>query len=169
MAKIKTTFVCRACGAHYAKWMGQCTACGEWNTVEERIEAGVDRRARPPSGASLVTRTLADIHADESPRLGSGIGEWDRVLGGGIVPGSVILVGGDPGVGKSTLLMQVADAIARAPQSSSFLPGGGGPGRVGVLYVSGEESLPQIGLRARRLGLAANGTYLSAETDVSAI
>src|SRR5687767_3172755 len=106
MAKTKIAYVCQECGARYAKWMGQCTSCGAWNSVEERVEAPADRRARPPSGASLVARTLADIQTEDVPRLSTGIGEWDRVLGGGIVPGSVILVGGDPGVGKSTLLMQ---------------------------------------------------------------
>jgi DNA repair protein RadA/Sms len=114
-----------------------------------------------------VAQRLADIQADESPRLCSQIGEWDRVLGGGIVPGSVVLVGGDPGVGKSTLLMQVADAVARVPQTHDGRSDA--PGRQRVLYVSGEESLPQIGLRARRLGLGERAMYLSAETDVTAI
>src|SRR5262245_40625328 len=133
MAKIKTAFVCEACGARYAKWMGQCTACGAWNSVEERVDAHSDRRARQPSGASLRARPLAEISTEDAPRMRSGIGEWDRVLGGGIVPGSLVLVGGDPGVGKSTILMQVADAVARglAPRRSSASR---------VLYVSGEES-----------------------------
>ncbi len=137
--------------------MGQCPSCGQWNSLEERIAATIQRRpaSRP---APIAVRQLADIELEPAPRLRSAFQEWDRVLGGGIVPGSVVLVGGDPGVGKSTLLMQVADSVASEDGS-----------RGGVLYVSGEESLPQIGMRARRLGLDPRGLRFSAETDLEAV
>lgn len=156
MAKSRSSFECQACGARFARWSGQCSACGQWNSLEQTVEAAARGvlAARPP----LITRQLADIDAHDQPRLTSPLGEWDRVLGGGIVPGSVVLVGGDPGVGKSTLLMQVADAVAAARDLQTP-----------VLYVSGEESLPQIGLRARRLGLTERGMRLSAETDLDAV
>jgi len=165
LAKIKTAYVCQSCGARSPKWVGQCPTCGQWNAYEETaIAAPVTARPRAPSGASLAIRHLADIETQEIPRLTTGMAEWDRVLGGGIVPGSVVLVGGDPGVGKSTLLLQVADAVQRQLPSN-----GATRGRRDVLYVSGEESLPQVGLRARRLGLGTTGISLSAETDVNAI
>ena len=154
MSKTRSVYVCQACGAHFPRWSGQCSSCGQWNTLEETLE-GSTRRAGPSApAAGLTPRKLAHLDVQEAPRLQSGTGEWDRVLGGGIVPGSVVLVGGDPGIGKSTLLLQIADAIASG---------------AGVLYVSGEESLPQIGMRARRLGLNADGMSLAAETDLEAI
>lgn len=156
MARTRSTYVCQACGARHPRWLGQCPSCGQWNTLLEEIERPADRRARPTPVLPAAVYTLADIDLRESLRLMTGLAEWDRVLGGGLVPGSIVLVGGDPGVGKSTLLMHVADAIARASQR-------------GVLYVSGEESLRQIGLRARRLGLAPRGVSFAAETDVGAI
>jgi DNA repair protein RadA/Sms len=154
MAKSRTSFECQACGARFARWSGQCPSCQQWNTLEQTVERS--SRSELVARRPLVTRQLADIDEHDLPRLKTPLSEWDRVLGGGIVPGSVVLVGGDPGVGKSTLLMQVADAVAQQPQAS-------------VLYVSGEESLPQIGLRARRLGLSPRGMRLGAETDLDAV
>src|SRR5947208_13312640 len=152
--KSRTSFECQACGARFARWSGQCPSCEQWNTLEQTVEKSArDIIGRRPQ---LATKQLADIDEHELPRLTTTISEWDRVVGGGIVPGSVVLVGGDPGVGKSTLLMQVADAVA-------------GDGGTPVLYVSGEESLPQIGLRARRIGLRPRGMRLSAETDLDAV
>ncbi|MPZ14776.1 MAG: DNA repair protein RadA [Chloroflexi bacterium] len=184
MAKSRTAYVCRACGASFAGWMGQCSVCRQWNTLEESIVPSTERPPRVRGGASLRTRRLGDIETQELPRLRSGIAEWDRVLGGGIVPGSVVLIGGDPGVGKSTLLIQIADAVARATmaRSSRTTGKGGGAGGRGsdatrsdgqpwtdVLYVTGEESLPQVAMRARRLGLHPEGLSLGAETDVNVI
>jgi DNA repair protein RadA/Sms len=157
MTKIKTIYVCQDCGTRHPRWMGQCASCGAWNSLVEQLERPSDRRAAQQSAAApAAVRKLADIDLHESPRLVAGMAEWDRVLGGGIVPGSIVLVGGDPGVGKSTLLMDVADAVARG-------------GKHGVLYVSGEESLRQIGLRARRLGLSPQGISFAAETDVGTV
>jgi DNA repair protein RadA/Sms len=158
LAKAQTRYVCQQCGSAQAKWMGRCPDCGEWNTMVETI---VESR---PSGAKKLALTstaqnqpqlLRDVVADGFERVSLAIGEFDRVLGGGLVPGSLVLIGGDPGIGKSTLLLQASAALAMA----------GGP----VLYVSGEESAQQIKLRAKRLGLAGDGLYLLTETNVDAI
>jgi DNA repair protein RadA/Sms len=142
-------FVCEACGGQAAKWQGQCPHCSQWNTLVQRV---VSRRV----GAAVVQPALQGLAglAQPAPRLPSGQGELDRVLGGGIVPGSAVLLGGDPGIGKSTLLLQVAAQVA---------------GGARVLYASGEESIAQIGLRAQRLGLAAEQLAILAETDLEAI
>ena len=156
-----TVFVCSACGGETPKWQGQCPACGEWNSLEQRAA----RRPAPPGsgsrrGSPAATATggapvpLASSGAHDLTRLPSGQGELDRVLGGGIVPGSVTLLGGDPGIGKSTLLLQVAAHVA--------------VGR-GVVYASGEESVAQVALRARRLGIAAAALEVLAETDLQSI
>ncbi|MEJ0045860.1 MAG: DNA repair protein RadA [Rhodospirillales bacterium] len=150
MAKPTSRFVCQACGAVTAKWAGKCETCGEWNTVaEEPVEArpGPARRA----GGKLVVETLAGT-AEPPPRRQTGIGELDRVLGGGLVAASAVLVGGDPGIGKSTLLLQAAASLAR--------------GGSRVLYVSGEEAADQIRLRARRLGLESAPMSLAATINV---
>src|SRR5581483_3293892 len=153
MTKSRTTYLCSACGARQPRWLGQCPSCGTWNSLEEALERPNASRGSARPSALRVSR-LDDVRAEQVARLQTPISEWDRVLGGGIVPGSVVLVGGDPGVGKSTLLMQIADAVAaRAP----------------VLYVSGEESLPQIAIRARRLGLSNTEFRLAAENDVTSI
>src|SRR6266542_2586816 len=147
MAKARTEYVCKSCGARATRWSGRCPGCEEWNTLEERVSratAAVGVASRPRlAAAGGVARPvrLTEIDVADVDRLPVGIAELDRVLGGGIVPGSLVLVGGDPGVGKSTLFVQACDSAATAH----------GP----VLYVSGEESLSQIGLRARRLGLGA--------------
>lgn len=154
--KLKTQYVCASCGSVHARWSGKCPACGEWNTlVEEVVEeqpAAVSRRG-PTIGAG--PQKLADVRADAIQRLPLPIGEFSRVLGGGIVPGSLVLIGGDPGIGKSTLLLQSAVLVARHV----------GP----TLYVSGEESAQQIKMRAERLGVGDSELYLLTETNLDAV
>jgi DNA repair protein RadA/Sms len=159
MAKVRTEYVCQQCGGRSPKWMGRCPECGEWNTLLESLDTGsaagrAVRTAPAARGPARAVR-LAEIETAEFDRLPLQLGEFSRVLGGGIVKGSLVLIGGDPGVGKSTLLMQVADLASRLA----------GP----VLYVSGEESLAQVGMRAQRLGLDAPDLMFSAETDLAAI
>jgi DNA repair protein RadA/Sms len=153
MAKSRTVFVCSSCGAEAPRWQGQCPACGEWNTLSAFHEKPAARRSQrpvsPPAPAMLEL-----LEAGEDTRLVTGLAEFDRVLGGGLVPGSVSLIGGDPGIGKSTLLLQAAAALA--------------PGAP-VLYATGEESARQVGLRAQRLGLAGAPLRLVAETAVEQI
>lgn len=140
MSKSKTTYVCQNCGASYGKWSGKCENCGQWNTlVEQFIETGKSAVAKAGvAGRVLKPQTIGDIAADEKTiRLSTGVKDLDQVLGGGILPGAVILLAGQPGIGKSTLLLQVAGDVANKNQ---------------VLYVSGEESASQVKLRAKRLG-----------------
>jgi len=159
MAKAKTIYRCNECGGTVLKWQGQCPHCRAWNTLEESLEspavsgaAGAHRYA--PLTASTPVRSLADVEARELPRIPTGIAEFDRVLGGGLVTGAVVLIGGDPGIGKSTLLLQAMAAMSRqAP----------------VLYVTGEESAEQVALRARRLDLKAPEVNLLAEIRLDAI
>ena len=154
MAKAKTTYVCSACGGTCPKWEGKCPHCGEWNTLTETVAASAQsHRFAPLAGASPV-RNLAEIEARELPRQPSGIDEFDRVLGGGLVTGAVILIGGDPGIGKSTLLLQALVSLSRVTP---------------VLYVTGEESAEQVALRARRLDLATDEVKLLAEIRLEAI
>ncbi|HET7676008.1 MAG TPA: DNA repair protein RadA [Gammaproteobacteria bacterium] len=158
MAKVKTIYVCQACGGESVRWAGQCPDCGEWNTLVESVAAAAPKAAaRAPQGYAGETRVrlLTEVGADELERFTTGIGELDRVLGGGLVLGSVALIGGDPGIGKSTLLMQAAARLSAAG--------------AGVLYVTGEESLTQIGLRARRLGVEVDRLAVVAETCVERI
>jgi DNA repair protein RadA/Sms len=150
MARASPVFVCGSCGGETLKWQGQCPLCGAWNSLEQRSAPG----ARPAAAATAVALNDGVALAAAAARLASGTQELDRVLGGGIVPGSVILLGGDPGIGKSTLLLQVAAFVA---------------GARGVLYASGEESVAQVSLRAQRLTLAAAGVAVVAETDLAAI
>jgi len=160
MSKSKTVFVCQECGAQSPKWLGRCADCGAWNSlVEERaVESG---GAAPAShryalaGAAGSARMYADIEIEQHARLSTGIGEFDRVLGGGVVPGSLVLLGGEPGIGKSTLLLQAAANMARSV----------GP----VLYSSGEESEHQIKSRGERLGVGNAPLYLLAETCLERI
>ncbi|MDP8984414.1 MAG: DNA repair protein RadA [Pseudomonadota bacterium] len=157
MAKLKDIFVCQSCGAASPKWQGQCATCGEWNTlVAEAAPTGAGRtvQAARLAHAAATTSLAAEAVADE-PRLTTGSVELDRVLGGGLVLGSVTLIGGDPGIGKSTLMLQAAAALQ-------------GLGRP-VLYATGEESLKQVALRARRLGLQDAAARLIAETGVERI
>ncbi|MFT8374687.1 MAG: ATPase domain-containing protein, partial [Gluconobacter cerinus] len=139
MAKKPTArFVCQSCGAVYSKWVGKCEACGEWNTLVEETSEPTARKTGKLSTGRLQTVRL-DGEAKPPPRITTSIAELDRVLGGGLVPASVVLVGGDPGIGKSTLMLQTTCALARSGHK--------------VLYVSGEESVDQIRIRAQRLEL----------------
>ncbi len=163
MARVSLVYVCDACRGESAKWQGQCPHCGEWNTLSTRTPATQGRGAgRAARGSALVARAEAaplSLQLDTGPaalaeRWSLGMGELDRVLGGGLVPGSVTLLGGEPGIGKSTLLLQVAALMGAAHR---------------VLYVSGEESAGQIAMRARRLGLKTEGVEAACETDLEAI
>jgi DNA repair protein RadA/Sms len=152
MAPRAPNFICQNCGAAFARWAGKCEACGEWNTLVEETAS----RARVPSrkGRPFAVEPLKGATA-EAPRLASGIAEFDRVTGGGLVRGSVLLLGGDPGIGKSTLLLEVAAAFAR--------------GRHRAVYISGEEAVAQVRLRAERLGLTEAAVEVAAETSVEDI
>jgi DNA repair protein RadA/Sms len=150
MARPNPVFVCGSCGGETLKWQGQCPLCGEWNSLEERRAAG----ARAAPSAAVVALSEGAQAAAGTERIASGMAELDRVLGGGIVPGSVILLGGEPGIGKSTLLLQVAACVAASRA---------------VVYASGEESVTQVSLRAQRLSLGAAGLALAAETDLAAV
>jgi len=166
MARAKTAYVCNDCGADYSKWQGQCTACRAWNSITEvRIaqapaggaQAGV-RSARFDGYAGGAGKdrvvSLSEVNLEEMPRIPTSVGELDRVLGGGLVPGSAVLIGGHPGAGKSTLLLQTTCSLA------SQLP---------ALYVTGEESLQQVAMRAARLGLKADQLKMLSETSVETI
>lgn len=154
--KIKTVFFCNDCGYESAKWMGQCPGCKAWNTMTEQLVTNT-KNVNPLGigGMDTKPRMLSDISIDEEDRCSSGMGELDRVLGGGIVPGSLVLVGGDPGIGKSTLLLQMCRLLSEAKHR--------------VLYISGEESLKQIKMRANRLGQFTGDMQLMCETDLSSI
>jgi DNA repair protein RadA/Sms len=157
MAKPKLTFCCQTCGTLYPKWTGQCTGCNEWNTIVEEIRnpaATPSSRYQGYAGAEARMTRMADVTLDDDIRLSSGSQELDRVLGGGIVLGSAILIGGDPGIGKSTILLQT---VAHLSQT------------LNVLYVTGEESPQQITLRARRLGLPEDRVWLLADTHTETI
>src|ERR1700716_192105 len=158
MAKSTLSFVCQNCGAAFNRWQGKCESCGEWNTLSEEDTTGatsmpVSIRSKR-SGRTLALETLTGKSQD-APRLSSGMGELDRVTGGGFVRGSVLLVGGDPGIGKSTLLIQTAAALARGGHRS--------------VYISGEEAVAQVRLRPERLGLGSAPVELAAETSVEDI
>ncbi|MGQ9525160.1 MAG: DNA repair protein RadA [Armatimonadota bacterium] len=156
MPKPSIRFVCQQCGHESLKWLGKCPACGQWGTMAEE-QVGPEQSPRQTIWAPPQSRPypLPEVQLADSPRLASGIAEFDRVLGGGVVPGSLILIGGDPGIGKSTLLIQIAENVSRQH----------GP----VLYVSGEESLQQIKMRCKRLGANSPSLYLLAETDIAAV
>jgi len=153
----KTVFVCQECGAQSPKWLGRCADCGAWNSlVEERPEAASAAAGhRYGLAAGAGARLYSDIQIEQHRRLSTGIGEFDRVLGGGVVPGSLVLLGGEPGIGKSTLLLQAAANMARSV----------GP----VLYSSGEESEHQIKSRGERLEVGQAPLYLLAETCLERI
>ncbi|HLU14228.1 MAG TPA: DNA repair protein RadA [Burkholderiaceae bacterium] len=153
MAKAKTTYVCTECGGTCPKWEGRCPHCGTWNTLQETHDAHATHRFAPLAGASPV-RVLADIEAREQSRQPTGIAEFDRVLGGGLVTGAVVLIGGDPGIGKSTLLLQALVSLSRVTN---------------VLYVTGEESAEQVALRAKRLDMETGNVKLLAEIRLETI
>ncbi len=157
VAKAKTSFYCSECGSELSKWAGQCPDCKAWNTVKEfrqAASAGVSRMSGYTGTTNQQVTELAEVSDQKITRIGIGIDELDRVLGGGIVPGSVILIGGDPGIGKSTLLLQVLAGLM---------------GQLKCLYVSGEESLQQINMRAKRLGLDVGALRCLTETNVEQI
>ena len=158
--KTKSAYVCNDCGAEYSKWQGQCTECGVWNSLSEvRLGPTPSNRSAKFQGyagaaADGNVQTLAEISLTDLPRFSSGTGEFDRVLGGGFVPGSVVLIGGNPGAGKSTLLLQTLCSLART------MP---------ALYITGEESLQQVAMRAQRLGLPTDKLQMLSETSVETI
>ncbi|RFA38026.1 DNA repair protein RadA [Alkalilimnicola ehrlichii] len=156
MAKAKTTYTCTACGAMSPKWAGQCADCGAWNTLEEvvQVASAVGAKRRGNYAGDSGVQTLAEVPQAEEARFTTRSRELDRVLGGGLVVGGVILLGGDPGIGKSTLLLQ---SLAQLPEE------------VSALYVTGEESLRQVALRANRLGVEGDRLKVLAETAVEAI
>ncbi len=141
MAKAKTIYTCTECGASEPKWQGQCPSCHAWNTLVESIAETTSASRFAPLAETAGLQKLAEVEAAEVPRQPTGVSEFDRVLGGGLVPGGVVLIGGDPGIGKSTLLLQTLCHIGSARKA---------------IYVSGEESPQQISMRAKRLGLDAS-------------
>lgn len=158
MAKTKTLFYCTECGNETPKWQGRCSACGAWNTVVEQPAASeTKKKGAPSAGAGAARRTarpITEVEATDELRFHTGMNELDRVLGGGAVQGSLVLVGGAPGIGKSTLMLQICDNLCRFSK---------------VLYVSGEESERQIKMRAQRLGVRSEGLYLLSETNLDDI
>lgn len=153
MAKLKTRFVCQSCGHDSPKWLGRCPACGEWNTMVEEPVVGAHHRIDGKAPAKPCS--IKDVEAVGAPRLATGLKEVDRVLGGGIVPGALVLLGGDPGIGKSTLMLQVAAGISLRGKT--------------VLYVSGEESAAQTRMRAERLGTLCESLLIMTETNLDDI
>ncbi len=158
--KSKTTYICRECGYKSPKWLGKCPSCGNWNTLEETIVAPEKKTSatkslvRESTSSARMPKRIGEVKAGYETRYKTGMKELDRVLGGGIVKGSLILVGGDPGIGKSTLLLQICETLGKDKK---------------VLYVSGEESEGQIKIRAERLGVTSENLYLITETDVELI
>ena len=157
MAKAKTRYVCTDCGSDFPKWAGQCGDCGAWNTITEFVPDRAGPAARKGSGyagESKKVTTMADVSIEDCSRTPTGLKELDRVLGGGLVDGSVVLIGGDPGIGKSTILLQTMTFLGANST---------------VLYVTGEESLQQVAMRARRLGLAQDKMRIMSEAVVENI
>ncbi|HXM75182.1 MAG TPA: ATPase domain-containing protein, partial [Thermoanaerobaculia bacterium] len=147
---VTTVFACQSCGAVAPKWLGRCPDCGEWNSYVEEV------RGEPPEApAASGSAPISAVSVQPEPRISTALAGLDRVLGGGIVPGSVVLFGGEPGIGKSTLLLQAARGIARAAGE--------------VLYVSGEESASQVRLRGERIGIREERLLVLAETDVTRV
>lgn len=160
MVKKKTKFMCQSCGYESAKWMGRCPGCGQWNTMVEEVE--IVSKAKGPRGAFQHSATVSQkatpimtVETAEEPRIETEMDELNRVLGGGIVPGSLVLIGGDPGIGKSTLLLQVSALLSNKGMR--------------VLYISGEESIRQTKLRAERLGVRSQELYIYSETNLEMI
>ncbi len=155
MAKDKTVFFCTSCGNETFKWQGKCPACGAWNTIEERVEKTIASNIRLNMHSSdRKPQILNEIDTQDELRFTTGLGELDRVLGGGAVIGSLVLIGGAPGIGKSTLLLQICNSLCKKQR---------------VLYISGEESERQIKMRAARLGVAADTLYVLSETRLSEV
>ena len=156
MAKTKTVFFCTNCGNETPKWMGRCPGCGAFNTMEEHIEKPVapGKMKSAPVGTSRKPQPITQLDSSDESRFRTGMGDLDRVLGGGAVAGSLVLVGGAPGIGKSTLLLQICDQLCAERR---------------VLYISGEESERQLKLRAQRLGVAPQELLILSETRLSQI
>ena len=152
MAKVRSVFVCTECGQEYPKWNGRCTSCGAWNTIEETLPASPQKSSAPL--AEFKFSRIGDISYDDETRYNTGLSELDRVLGGGLVKGSLVLIGGDPGIGKSTLLLQICGHMG---------------GEHTILYVSGEESERQIKLRAERLGVCSDNLFLASNNSCESI
>ncbi|MBL4893741.1 MAG: DNA repair protein RadA, partial [Emcibacter sp.] len=156
MAKARKTFVCQSCGVTTGKWAGQCEACNEWNSLVEEQDVthptGLGKGAPHQAKGRLIL--LSDLEGEDAPppRMISGISEFDRACGGGLVPGSAILIGGDPGIGKSTILLQAVGKLA--------------DNGIKTIYTSGEESISQVRMRAKRLGLSKCPVRLGAETNL---
>ena len=154
MAKTKTVYFCTVCGNETPKWQGKCAACGAWNTIEEHIEKPVaaGKMRATPVGVTRTAQKLGEVSCEAEIRFYTGMGELDRVLGGGAVEGSLVLVGGAPGIGKSTLLLQICQSLCADRK---------------VLYVTGEESMRQVSMRAQRLGVSTDNLYILSETRLS--
>jgi KaiC/GvpD/RAD55 family RecA-like ATPase len=154
MAKTKTVYFCTVCGNETPKWQGKCAACGAWNTIEEHIEKPVaaGKVRATPIGTMRTAQKLGEVTCEAEIRFCTGMGELDRVLGGGAVEGSLVLVGGAPGIGKSTLLLQICQSLCTDRK---------------VLYVTGEESMRQVSMRAQRLGVSTDNLYILSETRLS--
>ncbi len=152
--KSKTIYICNQCGYESAKWFGCCPGCSEWNTMEEDIRTPQQQKAFKTTAKSVFAQTINEISADDEIRFKTGMAELDRVLGGGIVKGSLVLLSGDPGIGKSTILLQICEYIGK---------------NLKILYVSGEESARQIKLRANRLGVSTENLLIMCQTDVESI
>jgi len=155
MPKVKTAFFCTSCGSQQSKWMGKCPSCGEWNTLVEEVIQREDKRPGParPDGHRPVPRRISDVSFEQEQRINTQDAELNRVLGGGLVPGSLVLIGGEPGIGKSTLMLQVALKCT---------------GRK-ILYISGEESEQQLRMRAERLGMENENCFILTETNTQAV
>ena len=153
-AKPKSVFICSECGYESPKWMGKCVGCGAWNTMEETLTTPIKATASTVSASLATAKPLSQISCSDEPRFVTGISELDRVLGGGIVKGSVVLLSGDPGIGKSTILLQICNSLQKSLK---------------ILYVSGEESAMQIKMRAGRLGVDSDSVSVMTETDVQAV
>ena len=152
--KSKTLYVCNQCGYESAKWYGCCPGCSEWNTMEEDFRTPQQQKSAKTASKSIFAQTINEISADDEIRFKTGMAELDRVLGGGIVKGSLVLLSGDPGIGKSTILLQICEYLGK---------------NLKILYVSGEESARQIKLRANRLGVSTDNLLIMCQTDVESI
>lgn len=153
-SKAKTIYICNQCGYESAKWYGCCPSCGEWNTMEEDYRTPQEQKASRTSAKSLTAQTINEISAADEISFKTGMAELDRVLGGGIVKGSLVLLSGDPGIGKSTILLQICEFLGK---------------NIRILYVSGEESARQIKLRAKRLNVSTDNLYVMCQTDAERI
>lgn len=152
MTKARTLYFCSECGYHSPKWIGRCPGCNSWNTLVEEVVGGTGKTSPAPD---VKIPFLSELLSDDVPRFSSGNSELDRILGGGIVPGSIILLGGEPGIGKSTLLLQTADSVSRQGKK--------------VLYLTGEESPRQVKMRAERLGIPGDSIYILNDSCLSVL